>query len=147
MNASAPTTDKHPHSRAREWALKFLYQCEIEKLYHYSAGHVRRFLEHYELKGQEAIYWEQLVRGVIREMPNLDQQIQAHSKNWSLGRMPVIDRCILRLALYEMQTGNAPRKVIINEAIELAKAFSASESGSFVNGILDQIKPSPQAPS
>ena len=81
----------------------------------------------------------QLLTGVRENKPELDQRIEHVSKNWSLARMSVTDRNILRLALYEMMYVKTPKPVVINEAIELAKKFGSAESSAFVNGILDQF--------
>ena len=81
----------------------------------------------------------QLLAGVQENRAELDQKIERISKNWSLARMSVTDRNILRLALYEMQHINTPKPVVISEAIELAKKFGSAESTAFVNGILDQF--------
>ena len=81
----------------------------------------------------------QLLTGVRENKPELDQRIEQVSKNWSLARMSVTDRNILRLALYEMTYMKTPKPVVINEAIELAKKFGSAESSAFVNGILDRF--------
>jgi N utilization substance protein B len=81
----------------------------------------------------------QLKAGVQENQQELDEKIEQVSKNWSLARMSVSDRNILRLALYEMLYVQTPKPVIINEAIELAKKFGSAESPGFVNGILDQF--------
>ena len=73
-------------------------------------------------------------------MDDLDRRIAAAALRWKLSRIAPIDRCILRIALFEiLESGDVPPKVAINEAIELAKKFSTEQSGSFVNGILDRI--------
>jgi len=81
----------------------------------------------------------QLKAGVQENQAELDEKIEQISKNWSLARMSVTDRNILRLALYEMTYVKTPKPVVINEAIELAKKFGSAESSGFVNGILDQF--------
>ena len=81
----------------------------------------------------------QLISGVQENKPKLDQRIEQVSKNWSLARMSVTDRNILRLALYELIYIQTPKPVVINEAIELAKKFGSAESFAFVNGILDRF--------
>ena len=81
----------------------------------------------------------QLKAGVQENQAELDEKIGQKSKNWSLARMSVTDRNILRLALYEMTYIKTPKPVVINEAIELAKKFGSAESTGFVNGILDQF--------
>lgn len=80
-----------------------------------------------------------LFEGAAKEVPALDEIITKHSENWRLDRISAIDRAILRLAVYEMRGTDTPRKVILNEAVELAKKFSSAESGAFVNGVLDAI--------
>ena len=81
----------------------------------------------------------ELITGVRDNRSELDQKIEQVSKNWSLARMSVTDRNILRLALYEILYIKTPKPVVINEAIELAKKFGSAESSAFVNGILDQF--------
>jgi len=80
-----------------------------------------------------------LKAGVQENQTELDEKIGQKSKNWSLARMSVTDRNILRLALYEMMYMKTPRPVVITEAIELAKNFGSTDSSGFVNGILDQF--------
>lgn len=86
-------------------------------------------------------YAERLVRGVLEDREALDALIQGISRNWRLDRMGAVDRNLLRLGAYELQTlkEEVPRNVVINEAVELAKRFGSRESGGFVNGILDRI--------
>src|SRR5687767_12095210 len=82
-----------------------------------------------------------LVCRLLLEKKKIDAKIQQHAKNWDLGRMAVVDRNILRLAVYEMlHRTDIPPVVSINEAVDIAKRFSTDESGRFVNGILDKIK-------
>jgi N utilization substance protein B len=75
----------------------------------------------------------------VKETPAIDELIVKQAENWRLERLAVIDRAILRLAIYELRTTDTPPKVILNEAVELAKKFSSEEAGSFVNGILDAV--------
>ena len=82
----------------------------------------------------------QLFEGAAREATTLDELIVKHAQNWKLERMAILDRAILRLAMHELRTGDTPPKVVINEAVELAKKFSSEESGAFVNGILDAFR-------
>jgi N utilization substance protein B len=83
----------------------------------------------------------ELVRGVLGNRAMLDKRISAASHHWKLDRMSAVDRNILRLATFElvMQADQVPRKVAINEAIEIAKKFGNEDSSAFVNGILDRI--------
>jgi transcription antitermination protein NusB len=84
---------------------------------------------------------EPLVRGTLEHMAALDEQIKKYAKNWDLHRMAVVDRNVLRLAIYEMlYREDIPPVVSINEAVDIAKRFSTEDSGKFVNGILDKVK-------
>jgi N utilization substance protein B len=84
---------------------------------------------------------EELVRGVLDEKNKLDERLQATSHHWKMDRMSAVDRNILRLAAFELlyQGDAVPRKVAINEAVEIAKKFGNEDSSAFVNGILDRI--------
>ena len=84
----------------------------------------------------------ELFEGAAAQADSSDALIEKLSKNWRIERMSEIDRAILRLAIFELGAGTAPMKVVINEALELAKTFSAPESTSFLNGILDSASKS-----
>jgi transcription antitermination protein NusB len=87
------------------------------------------------------VFAETLVKGVLEHREELDQQISQYAQNWDLHRMAVVDRNVLRLAIYEMlHREDIPPIVSINEAVDIAKRFSTEESGKFVNGILDKIR-------
>ena len=81
----------------------------------------------------------QLFEGTAKEVSALDDIIRKHCENWRFERLAAIDRAILRLAIHEMGSADTPPKVVLNEAVELAKKFSSEESGAFVNGILDSV--------
>ena len=79
--------------------------------------------------------------GVLGAQSSLDEAISKAAKHWSIDRMISVDRCILRLAAYELLNHpGTPPKVVINEAIEIARDFSADDSSRFINGVLDKIK-------
>ncbi len=81
-----------------------------------------------------------LVRGVDDARDAIDEALQSSSKNWKLNRMALVDRNILRLAVYELlHLPDIPKRVSINEAIELGKKFGSEDSGAFINGVLDKI--------
>ena len=80
-----------------------------------------------------------LVHGVVENLTAIDEQITKHAEHWRMERMPAVDRNILRLAVYEMSQGGAPAPVAIDEALELARKYSAEESVQFVNGVLDAV--------
>ena len=83
-----------------------------------------------------------LFEGAAKEAPALDELIRKHAENWRLERLAAIDRAILRLAMHELRAGETPPKVVLNEAVELAKKFSGDEAGPFVNGVLDAFRKS-----
>jgi N utilization substance protein B len=81
-----------------------------------------------------------LLRGVVQHCSSIDKLIQEHADNWRLERMPLVDRNILRIAIYEMlYEDDIPCSVSINEAIELAKVYGSSDSSKFINGVLGNI--------
>ena len=80
-----------------------------------------------------------LFEGAAGEVAALDELIVKHADNWRFERLAAIDRAILRLAIHELRAAVTPYKVVLNEAVELAKKFSSEESGAFVNGILDAV--------
>ena len=86
----------------------------------------------------------QVFEGALREAPALDEIIGKHSENWRFERLAAIDRAILRLAVYELRAAETPPKVVLNEAVELAKRFSSEEAAGFVNGVLDSVHKSLQ---
>jgi N utilization substance protein B len=127
-------------TRSREWALQLLYQAEF--LGH-RQGEAIRFYRHFEDRGEVPAYLIKLVEGVAAHQEELDALIRQYSEHWRLERMAAVDRNLLRLALYELlHEPEVPAKVVINEAVELAKRFGSEESGSFINGILDRVRQS-----
>ena len=80
-----------------------------------------------------------LFEGAANDITSLDAIIVKHTDNWRFERLSAIDRAILRLAIFEMSGKDTPPKVVLNEAVDMAKKFSSEESGSFVNGILDAV--------
>jgi N utilization substance protein B len=85
-------------------------------------------------------FMETLVRGTRDNEAQIDSWIAEKSENWRLDRMPVVDRNILRMALYEMTKTDTPAAVVIDEALELARQFSGDESVAFINGVLDAVR-------
>ena len=80
-----------------------------------------------------------LFEGTAKDAAALDEAIAKHTENWRIERLAAIDRAILRLGIYELRGAETPPKVVLNEAVELAKKFSSEESGAFVNGVLDSF--------
>ena len=85
-------------------------------------------------------FMEKLARGTAEIVAELDSYIAKRAENWRLERMPVVDRNILRMAIYEMKTLDTPHAVVIDEALELARRYSEEEAVPFVNGVLDAIR-------
>jgi N utilization substance protein B len=85
-------------------------------------------------------FMETLVRGTSENAEEIDRWITKKSEHWRLDRMPVVDRNILRMALYEMTKTETPPAVVIDEALELARQFSGDESVAFINGVLDAVR-------
>ena len=81
----------------------------------------------------------ELFEGTVEGNSELDALVAKHAENWRVERMAVIDRAILKMAACELRSGKTPPKVVLNEAVELAKTFSSGESASFVNGVLDAL--------
>lgn len=127
--------------RARERALQCLYQWES------TSATVDRVLQRFWTSQPEPEevrrFAEQLVRGTIAAVGDLDPLIERQAVNWRLERMGMVDRNVLRLGAYELlhELGTPPA-VVIDEAVELAKRFSGEGSGQFVNGILDGLRKS-----
>ena len=81
-----------------------------------------------------------LVRGTVEHAAGIDEQIAKHAQHWRMERMPIVDRNVLRLAVFEMIHAGTPAAIAIDEALELARKFSNEESVQFVNGVLDAIR-------
>lgn len=126
--------------RSRELAMQVLFQGEFEKDLNVEQG-LALYRESFDSEPEIWDFAKNLIRGVILHREQIDQKIQSHSSHWKLDRMSIVDRNILRIAAFEMMflQEDVPRNVVINEAIEVAKKFGATDSSGFVNGILDQL--------
>jgi transcription antitermination protein NusB len=142
--------------RAREAALQMLYQWEVGHVSAHEA--VRTYWpgrdappspddEYADAVPEAAVdesgrtFANALVSGTIERVGEADQLIATHLKNWRLERVAVIDRLVMRLAIYELLTeSETPPKVIINEALELARTFSGEEPVPLINGVLDAVR-------
>ena len=123
---------------SRELALKFLYQFELNK------GdldeQIRLFLEQNSSQEDVENFMKELVVSLIDKMEEIDEIIQKFSDHWILDRMTVIDRNILRMGTCELLFNfSTPPKVVINEAIDIAKKYGNEDSPEFINGILDKV--------
>ena len=129
--------------QAREAAIQMLYQWEVGRL---SVPDVADSF--WRIGDAPAVLPERvrdrasaLVRGTVERVARIDPIIEAQSANWRLDRMPIVDRLVLRLAIFELlYEPSTPPAVVIDEALELARRFSAEEAVSFINGVLDGVK-------
>ncbi len=125
-------------TRARSAALQALYEIDV-------AGHlpgpvVEERIEEAELDAELAVFTRQIVFGVSPMAETLDRFIAVHAPEWPMDQVAVVDRNILRMALWEFAVyGKTPLKVAINEAVELAKAFGSDSTPRFVNGVLGSL--------
>lgn len=125
-------------TQARESALQILYQRDISP--EPAETLIGAFWETNPVPPEVRQYAEQLVRGTLLHLDEIDAVISKYAEHWEIPRMAVVDRNILRFATYELlYVEEVPPKVVINEAVNIAKKFSQEESGKFVNGILDKI--------
>ncbi len=125
-------------SRAREVVLQILYEDDMNPSHSLveSDKFLRQRLHH---DGELIEFAGTLVAGVRRHRRELDELLAQRAKNWSLKRMAVTDRNVLRLGAFEILFTDTPDRVAINEAVELARRFGAEQSPQFVNGILDRF--------
>lgn len=124
--------------KARELALQILYQLEMVKSSPEEA--LEALLQGKPVPEEVRSFALRLARGALAKKGELDEQIRLASQHWSVKRMAIIDKSILRMGIYELKyMGDIPYKVTINEAVELAKKYSGENSPAFVNGILDRV--------
>ncbi len=123
---------------ARELALQCLYQIDQGGS---SDADINLLRQNFEVNKKAAGFAQELVSGVKDNLEEINSLIVKHAVNWRLERMLVVDRNILRLAVYELAfCPDVPPSVVINEAVEISKRYSSSDSASFINGILDSVK-------
>jgi transcription antitermination protein NusB len=124
--------------KAREAALQALYEVDLTE--HPSEGAISAVLDDLKLTGEAADFARKLVNGVVNNKSRIDDRIREFASAWPLDQMAVVDRNILRLAIYELLIDNeVPVKAAINEAVELAKSFGSDSSPRFVNGVLSSV--------
>jgi len=130
-------------TKSREFAMQMLFQWDMSQ--QSPAKLEPTFWKSAKAAEQTRAFANQLFEGASHDAPALDELIAKHAANWRLERVAAIDRAILRLALHELRATDTPVKVVINEAVELAKKYSSDEAGGFVNGILDAYRKSQAA--
>ena len=124
--------------KAREYSLQILFQLEFDSPQPEET--VRKFWEEKKSHKEERELSDWLVKGVITYKKKIDHLIQSVSQHWRISRMVLIDRNILRIAVYELIHGkDITPAIVINEAIEIAKKYSGDQSAVFINGILDAL--------
>jgi transcription antitermination protein NusB len=135
--------DQTSRRRSREAALQMLYQLEIgrttaqEAIVSYWPAHDADD----DVSEPQRQFANALVLGTMARLAEVDAIITAHAQNWRIERMVVIDRIVLRLAIYELLAEmDTPARVVINEGIELARTYSGEEAVPFVNGVLDSVR-------
>ncbi|OFW10973.1 MAG: transcription antitermination factor NusB [Acidobacteria bacterium RIFCSPLOWO2_02_FULL_67_36] len=129
--------------RAREAALQMLYLAEVGRAGAHEA--IATYWPSREPDEELAVphreFAEVLLRGTLARTGEIDALLSAHAQNWRVERMAIVDRLVLRLAVYELLAEpDTPAKVVINEAIELARTYSGDEAIPFVNGVLDAVR-------
>lgn len=128
--------------RSRKRALQVLFEWDMRR------GSIDGAIAHFydslyseenENRPKPDKFMEELARGTVAQSEEIDRKIESKAEHWRLERMPVVDRNILRLAIYELTQAAVPAPVVIDEALELARQFSSDESVPFINGILDAV--------
>jgi N utilization substance protein B len=131
--------------KSREYALQMLFQWEIGKQ---QPERIQRgFWQIARAEKATRLFADHLFEGTTAGATELDSWIAGHAENWRLERFAVIDRAILRMAAFELRSSKTPPKVILNEAIDLAKKFSSEDAAPFINGVLDSLLKSIGKPS
>ena len=126
--------------KGRELALQMLFQWDFSKN---SLSEVRNtfWTLHHETEEEVRAFSDRLAEGTIENIESIDVLLAKHAEHWRVARMATVDRNILRLATFELlHETQTPRAVVINEALEVARKYSTSESIHFINGILDSIR-------
>ena len=129
-------------TRAREFALQILYQMDITSdNYDICLNNFWQALSQEHIDEEVKNFTTELVKGVADNLETIDKKITQYATNWQLRRMAVVDRNILRMSCFELMfREDIPPKVSINEAVELAKKYSGTVAGKFINAISDKIK-------
>ena len=124
--------------KSRELALQVLYQIDIDD--GDAEEKFNLFWRHFDHSDDLKEFTHKIVEGVSRRKEEIDALIAKHSEHWRLQRMTIVDRNVLRSAVFELMCcPDIPTKVILNEAVELGKKFGSEKTGPFINGILDKV--------
>ena len=127
--------------QAREWVVQFLFQTEFNPEELDDALDLFWNTDEKIALDRDRAYVNEVIHGVIEQQVKVDRMLKRYTANWDVDRLGVLDRTVLRVAIYEMLfRDDVPPVVSINEAIEIAKAYSGQKSARFVNGVLDRVK-------
>lgn len=123
---------------ARAWSMKLLYQMAMNE--NYELKQIKDFCNYHDIKGNDREYLISVVDLVANNLENIDETIEKNANDWKISRINNLDISILRLAIGEiLYAPSIPDKVSINEAVELAKAYSTEKSSKFINGVLGSV--------
>jgi len=126
--------------RGREAALQLLYQWEICRLEPSALDEIKEvYWSVHPGPERRQAFADALVAGTIEHVAEIDPLLEANADNWRLSRMAVVDRNVMRMAVYELLHSDTPPAVVIDEALELARTYGGDEAVPFVNGVLDSI--------
>lgn len=123
--------------KARQGLMQLLYQMDLNS--DFSQNTIDLSLENNDWKTEEADFIKESAEEMLSRLEEIDKIISDNLKGWTLERISMVDKQILRIAVYEMLKGQIPNKIIINEAIEIAKKYSTVDAPKFINGILGTI--------
>jgi transcription antitermination protein NusB len=127
--------------KARECALQMLFAADVAKMSEdVLTSDYWNELGEPELDEGTREFANRLAVNTLRELENVDERVRSRAEHWRIERMAIVDRNVLRLAVYEFLYEQTPHTVVINEALEIARRFSTFEATQFINGILDAIK-------
>lgn len=135
--------DPAARRRARAAALQMLYQWEVGRVppHEVVATYWPLHDPDDEVAEDLRAFANRLVTGTVEQLDEIDARLSARAHNWRLERMAILDRAVLRLAVYELLSApETPAKVVINEALELTRTYSGEEAVAFVNGVLDAVR-------
>ncbi len=127
--------------KARECALQMLFAADVAKAQESALTN-----NYWNELGEDTLdektrgFADAIVVGALRQLETIDDTIRTRAEHWRIERMAIVDRNVLRLAVYEFLFTDTPHTVVINEALEIARRFSSYEATQFINGILDAIK-------
>lgn len=126
--------------QSRELAMQFLYQIDISRDDNLKES-IESFWQEQEIVPDVRDFTDRIINNVVEKKKEIDKMIESYTTNWDISRIAVVDRNILRVAICELlYMDDIPPVVSINEAVDIAKKYGTSESGKFVNGVLDKIR-------